>query len=649
MIIKKIRRQAPARSANSAEFAYLTHLSRYIVRADIADLQELARLSNDGYLRDLARYAVAEGREGAALASGGLNLHGVTLADWQAELAALLHRCPDAAGAIDHWVFSWPDGEKPTVLEAERVIEIFMECQGLKGCKGAWGFHVDTDNPHVHLAAVRIDPGTGARMTAGDGWDIDAAHRAKAVIEAEFAKWIPEPGSRYLVSEGLLIERASSRVVGDAADPATWARRRGKSISNPEQPARDHPAIDAQSLAYEEATGFMSRKRIAIEIAVPIVLRASTLDAAHSALADEGIELRRERSGAAFVINGINVKASIDRRTSHDAITARFSQPLTPSPYKAAQYEPRERWPDNVRRRAYYAARRLHDERLQATAADVRTGLGGQLKHDAVGAALNAAIATAGFPPFELWQPDSQLADPAEAILSAIGFVAVSVSAKIPPAVIQPALEGFRAVKLSSRTVYRHVGQPSGRPAFVDLGHKVLVYAGTDRAAVRASLLLVAARFPASRVAVTGDRAFQKLVLQIAIEEGVALDGTMGRRQAQQIAERSAPLPPPTPTPVHRRIPNTGRVDGERTLARRQSVEDRLLVMLGRVFHHEGWRVDEYRTSSTKGGIPTGLPAQARSIDEMSSVMKTAVDTRHRTAADLARRAAALAAAARSR
>lgn len=644
MIVKKIRRQAPAGSANSAEFVYLTHLSRYIVRADIEDLQELARRSDDDYLRDLARYAAAEGREGAALASGGLNLHGQTLLDWQAELAALLHRCSDSAGAIDHWIFSWPDGEKPTVSEVERAIQIFMRCQGLERCKGVWGYHVDTDNPHVHLAAVRIDPKTGARMTAGDGWDIDTGHRAKAVIEAEFTKWIPEPGSRYRVREGLLIERASSRVLGDADDPASWARHRAKSISNAGQPARDNPAIDADSHAYEAATGFMSRKRIAIEIAVPIVLRASTLDAAHASLAKEGIELRRERSGAAFIIDGKPVKASIDRRTSHDAITARFDQQLTQSPYAATQYAPRERWPGDARRRAYYAARRPHDELLLAVAADVRAGLGGRLREVTVATALNAAIATAAFPPFDLWHPNDQLPDPAVAVLNAIGLSAISVAASAIPASAQPALQGFRAIKLSDRTVYRAVGQRSAQPALVDLGHKVLVYAGTDEAAVRASLLLVASRFPDNRVAVTGDPAFQKLVLRIAIEEGVALDGALGRRQTRQITDRSTGLPPP-PT----QILNAGRVGGEPASAQRHLAGSRLLLMLGRVFHHADWNAHEYWRPSTELDIPTELPAQARSINEMTSVMKTDVDLGHQTAIDLARRAAALGAVARSR
>lgn len=285
MIIKKIRRKSPTRSAGNAEFTYLRHLSRYIVRADIDDLQELARLSDDRYLRDLARYAIADAREGAALATGGLNLKGATLPEWQAELAALLHRCPDAAGVIDHWIFSWPAGETPTLPEAERVIQIFMRCQGIERCKGVWGFHIDTDNPHLHLATMRIDPQSGARITAGDGWDIDAAHRAKAVIEAEYAHWKPEPGSRYLVRDGLLIEGSSSRVLGAAEDPTSWLRHRARSNSPAGIPKRDHPAIDPESLAYEAATGFMSRKRVAIEIAVPIVLQPIDLE--------NGIELAR--------------------------------------------------------------------------------------------------------------------------------------------------------------------------------------------------------------------------------------------------------------------------------------------------------------------------------------------------------------------
>ncbi len=136
MIIKKIRRRAPGREPHEAEFAYLIHLSRYVGRADVADLHELVRLSDDVYLQDLARYAIAEGRETPVLAAGGRNLHGTSLSEWQAELAALLHRCPDSAGAIDHWVFSWPEGEKPTVEEVERVIAIFMRSQGLERCKG---------------------------------------------------------------------------------------------------------------------------------------------------------------------------------------------------------------------------------------------------------------------------------------------------------------------------------------------------------------------------------------------------------------------------------------------------------------------------------------------------------------------------------
>lgn len=596
MIIKKIRRKSPTRSAGNAEFTYLRHLSRYIVRADIDDLQELARLSDDRYLRDLARYAIADAREGAALATGGLNLKGATLPEWQAELAALLHRCPDAAGVIDHWIFSWPAGETPTLPEAERVIQIFMRCQGIERCKGVWGFHIDTDNPHLHLATMRIDPQSGARITAGDGWDIDAAHRAKAVIEAEYAHWKPEPGSRYLVRDGLLIEGSSSRVLGAAEDPTSWLRHRARSNSPAGIPKRDHPAIDPESLAYEAATGFMSRKRVAIEIAVPIVLQALTLDAAHAMLAKEGIELRRERSGAAFVIDGKLVKASIERRTSLAAIEKRFDQNFVPSPYKPVARDPRERWPDNSRRCAYYAARRVHGERLALAAQDIRTALGGGAKNQTVSAALKAAISSAAFPAFEAWQSGADVPDPASAIMGAMELSAVSIERNARLPTTNARARGFQGVQLGIRTIYRAEGLRDGPPAFVDIGHKVLVYAINDRAAVRASLLLIAARYPDNDIVVTGSLNFQRLVLEIANHEGVKLDGPLGRQQVRHVVGRSRSTPSRRSQKNHIEgaVPAFPKVERTRTIVEPRR---RLSAMLSKLFHDQSWLVDDYRPS----------------------------------------------------
>ncbi len=647
MIIKKIKRRATA-STDGSEFAYMNHLSRYIVRADVDELQELVRLSDDDYLRDLARYAVAEGREGKAEAVGGINMLGDSLPKWEAEMAALLHRCSDPAGTIDHWVFSWPEGEKPTIAEMERAFAIFMQCQGLERAKGVWGSHRDTDNPHGHVLSLRVDPVTGERLTGGDGWDIDAAHRAKAVIEAEFPHWKPEARSRYVVRDGMLIENASDRVIGEADDPASWSRHRTKSVTNAKRPASHHPAIDAEALAYEAATGFMSRKRVAIEIAVPIVLSATSLDTAYAELAEQGIELRRERSGAAFVIDGKAVKASIDRRTSHDALVARFKQPLTPSPYSIVDRGPRERWPDDARRRAYYAARRPHDEWLAVTVADVRIALGVSAQSGAVAAALKAAVSRAAFPAFEAWKQGAFPPDPAELVLGAVQLSEVS-GAPGPRFDPKPAvLRGYRATHLAGRVIYRSLDKPGSRPAFVDLGDKIFVHAGDDRQAVRASLLLIASRYPENKIAVTGDRAFQRLVLQIADEERIQLDGALGRRQARRTAEVRT-QPPPSPVRSVVRVPSQVRAATEQPApAARPRSPHRALAMLGRVFHDGTWLVSDYWGVAAERSIPKGIPARPRTIDDPPSWPSVPAAPTKPTPADLARRAA-IAAAARSR
>lgn len=627
----------------------MIHLSRYIGRADAADLQELVSRSDDVYLKDLARYAVAEGRETPVLASGGLNLHGKNLSEWQAEMAALLHRASDAVGAIDHWVFSWPEGEKPSTEEIERTMAIFMQSQRLDRCKGVWGYHDDTDNAHVHLAIVRIDPVTAARVTAGDGWDIDTALRAKAVIEAEFPHWIPEAGSLYAVREGQLVEQASGQVIGIASDPLSWSRRRARTVKTETGLKRDHKEIDTEALAYEEATGFMSRKRIALEIAAPIVLGAGTLDEAHAELAKQGIELRRQGSGAAFVIDGKTVKASIDRRTSRDAIEVQFGQPLTPSPYRPAAVGVRERWPDDADRREYYALRRRHDERLSEAAANVRAAIGRRAKGDAENVALQSATTAAAFPSFAAWRAGAEIPDPAAVVLGAMGFSAASVASATPIDSGRTHIKGFRATQLKGRVIYRPIGQNGGSPAFVDLGNKALVRSDRDPAAVRASLLLLASRFPDNRIAVTGDRAFKKLVLEIASAEGVALDGALGREQAKRAFRAPTPLvqnkhPKPPPAESVRTSPQA--LPAIEPQPARQG--DRALAMLARLFHRSDWSVDDYWTRTSLSEIARSVPASPRRVHANEAPIAEPARPSV-TAVDQARRAAALAAAAMSR
>lgn len=540
MIIAKVRRKAPTRRTGGSEFAYVARLSRYIVRADPEDLRKLAQYGDQEYVASLARYVIAEGRAEEVLATGNRGLLGKTLEDQQAEMMALMHRCSNSAGALDHWVMSWADGEEPRVEEIEEAIDIFLRCQKLERCPVIWGYHGDTENRHVHLALLRIDPLTGKRQTAGEGWDIDTAHRAKAVIEDAFPHWSREKGSLYEVRQGKLIRTRDNAEIGPADRPDLWRKRSKKGGGDVDRDRTAKAAdidqkLDQPSRQYEAETGLKSKKRIALEVAVPIAQRARTWDECHRLLAAEGIAISRTRYGANFVIDGVVVKASIDRSTSYAKLKARYGgEEFTPSTYPLASVPPRERWPDDAERRNYFATKRDHDARLKAMVSRFREGNSARVTGKTGAQALNAAITAAAFPSFEEWSSGSRPPDPAEIIAGALEFGVIQAPKSPAEAPREYAVEGFAALKLRGRVIYHRLGDPPGRPSFIDLGDRVLVNAAKDRDAVRAALLVAAKNNPGCEIAVFGDRAFKKLTLEIANEEGVKLHGKLGRKQERK-------------------------------------------------------------------------------------------------------------------
>jgi hypothetical protein len=509
MIINKIRRKAQTQRTSGSELAYMIRLSRYVVRADPAELRKLQLHEQRAHVRDLVEYVIAEGRAEEVLASGAINLLGETLENQQAEMMALLHRSHNGAGALDHWVMSWAEGEKPTIDEIQKTIDIFQRCQKLNGCPVIWGYHGDTDNRHVHLVILRIDCKTAARLEAGDGWDIDAAHRAKAVIEDAFPHWKREDGSLYKVINGQLLGTADGRSIGPANSPDHWQKigtgRKSEQTKSGRRGIDVAARIDQASCEYESESGCKSRQRIALEIAVPIALQSTNWDECHRLLAAEGIALEKVRKGAIFIIDGKPVKASIDRNTSFASLMKRYGdEEFSKSRHKLAAAPPRELWPHDSKRREYYAAKRDHDERRKAIIGRFRAAHGKARGVDK--AALNAAIAGASFPPFEAWASGATAADPVEAIAAGLGFAVFEVEPAKAPGNASARTTEFKAIRLNDRVIYYRPSDPPGRPAFIDLGDRILVNAARDHAAVRAALLLLVQNNPDCSVAVFGDR-----------------------------------------------------------------------------------------------------------------------------------------------
>lgn len=646
MIIAKIKRKVAPGKATGSERAYAVRLTRYIVRADPADLRKLAGCGDDEYLRDLARYVIAEGRAEEVLATGTRNLLGRNLEDQQAEMLALMRRCPNPAGAIDHWVFSWAEGEEPSTDEINKTVDIFLRCQKLERCPAVWGYHGDSGNRHFHLEVLRIDRRTGKRQTAGDGWDIDTAHRAKAVIEHAFPKWKREKGSKYEVIAGVLLHKQSGTEIGPADQPHLWgkpASRSSKRQTENGKPADITSKLDQISRDYEEQTGFKSRTRLAHEIAVPIALQSSGWDECHQLLAAEGIALEKTRNGARFIIDGKPVKASIDRRASFENLKKHYGgEEFSESRHKLAVISPRKMWPDDAKRREYYSAKRDHDDRRKAIIDRFRAAHGRARGVDK--AALDTASAGASFPPFEAWASGATPSDPVETIAAALGFAVFEVKNPHAPAGTTAPTTEFKAIRLQGRVIYHRPSDPPGRPAFIDLGDRVLVNAARDHAAVRAALLLVVQNNPGCPVAVHGDKAFKKLALEIATREGVVLHGDLGRKQersrveAAKEASTSTGQARPMPAPVDQPSRTPGMATHSQPLGtppgasgvpqRSQSParqeqdrrNDAALAVIWRLFHSPDWDPSEYWPDHVQDGLKAGASAVLRGLDRLRNL-----------------------------
>lgn len=679
MIIAKIRRKLAASKTAGSELAYVVRLSRYITRADPADLRKLAGYEDDEYVRDLVRYVIAEGRAEEVIATGSRNLLGRTLEDQQAEMLALMRRCAKPVGAMDHWVFSWPEGEEPSIDEINNTIDIFLKCQKLERCPVIWGYHGDTSNRHVHLSVLKIDRRTAKRQTAGDGWDIDGAQRAKAVIEHAFPQWKREKGSKYEVIAGVLLHKQTGTEIGPADKPHLWgkpASRSHKTQTDNGKPADITSKLDQKSRDYEEQTGFKSRTRLAFEVAVPIALRSSSWDECHRLLAAEGIMLKRTRYGANFIIDGKPVKASIERKTSFENLKKHYGgEEFSESRHKVAAAPPREMWPHDQKRREYFAAKREHDERRTSIIARFREAHG---KARGVNkAALNAASTGASFPSFEAWVSGATPADPVESIAAALGFGIIEVEPVGASANAAARTTEFKAIRLKDRVIYHRPSDPPGRPSFIDLGDRVLVNSVRDPSAVRAALLLVVQTNAGCPVAVFGDKAFKKLALEIANQEGVVLHGALGRQQermrAQALKEatKSTRHSQPMPAPVHPpstmprvaahaqpfgTAPGASCVPQSSQSTGRQEQDghnDAVLAMIWRLFHSPEWDPAEYWPEHVQDGLSAGASALMRGLNRLRNLSSAPsggedpqTDDAKTRVAENARRAAAMAAAA---
>ena len=97
------------------------------------------------------------------------------------DLAEVAKRAPQP---VQHWIFSWKEGEQPTAAQADQAVSLFLKEMGLSEHQAVYGLHSDTDNWHLHLAVNRVHPESEKVVTVNGGFDceLDAEDASFALI-----------------------------------------------------------------------------------------------------------------------------------------------------------------------------------------------------------------------------------------------------------------------------------------------------------------------------------------------------------------------------------------------------------------------------------------------------------------------------------
>ena len=266
------------------------------VRREIVDKPKTWQI---GDLVDYIRFPHNKNPQEKVAHAGSRNFLTSTHNGQKMEMIALAEESVHSKMPVQHWIFSWQEGEQPTREQVDEAVDIFLGHMGLTGHQTVYALHYDTDNYHLHIAVNRMNEETGKVVQPHKGFDIDAAHRILALIE-HGQGWKPQEKARYVVLEnGELARRKSGREI------------------KPRQAALD----------VEHATGEKSAQRIAQERGHDIIRDADSWEDMHRKLAEVGLRFEKKGSGAVIFVGDIAVKASsVDRAFSMKKLCRKWGE-----------------------------------------------------------------------------------------------------------------------------------------------------------------------------------------------------------------------------------------------------------------------------------------------------------------------------------
>lgn len=222
------------------------------------------------------------------------------------EMISLARETVRSKMPVNHWLFSWPEGEQPTRAQVDELVDIFLDQMGLKDHQAIYALHCDTRNYHVHIAVNRVHPDTMKVVRTNKGFDIRQAHKIRAFIEKKQG-WSELSNAPYIITEeGELAKR--------------------------EVPKEIKPSPKAQE--FEHRTGEKSAQRIAQERGHEIIKNANSWQELHEGLKKIGLKFEKKGSGAIIWIDNTAIKASsVDRAFSMGKLCKKLGE------FEAGNYE----------------------------------------------------------------------------------------------------------------------------------------------------------------------------------------------------------------------------------------------------------------------------------------------------------------------
>jgi len=197
---------------------------------------------------------------------------------------------------IVHIVGSFKKFEVPTTQQLEEQIDILSKHLKADDLQMQYALHMDTDNVHFHLIINRIHPyrknnhNEHQAVDLGDGWILNAVHRAVAEIEAKQG-WEPEPNPLFIYNSK----------TGEC-------EKNINHISNPDAlkisaKIRDQEHRHQQKSRLSKEMSVASNYQDELETIIqPILKEANSWQDWYQQLASSGISYERKRSGSIFTI-----------------------------------------------------------------------------------------------------------------------------------------------------------------------------------------------------------------------------------------------------------------------------------------------------------------------------------------------------------